>query len=170
MKMTKRFMTMAVCGVMAAASLVGISASATNDDYGYTIEKIGTIDLLSNNTKIEGVYTNQSDSSSFISINVNGTGTCFLENVYCGTDSVYVRGKTDLYALKNEDEAGYFTATLNGKYLIRKGTDGSWNTSTLTNSQITGTLYTVKNWWNVVQYYVIKIGEGTSNEQVFIQG
>lgn len=170
MKMTKRLMTMAMCGIMAASAMVSMGASAADSENYSRLEKVENIDLLISNPKLEGIYTNQSDSTSFISINPNNTGVCYLENVYCGTDSLYVRGSTDTYVIKNEDENGYFNATLNGKFMVRSGTTGSWNVSSLSYSQVNGTLYAVKNWWNVIQYYVIKIGEGTSHEQVFIQG
>ncbi len=168
--MTKRIAAMAACAVMTVTSMVGMGVSAADSENYSRLEKVGNIDLLISNPELEGVYTNQSDSTSFISINPNNTGVCYLENVYCKSDSLYVRGSTDTYAIKNEDENGYFNATLNGNFMVRSGTTGSWNVSSLSYSQINGTLYAVKNWWNVIQYYVIKIGEGTSHEQVFIQG
>ncbi len=169
-KFKKTLATLMAVACTASALCVPMSVSAMETN-NMTLEKIGTYDLRAlSNPELEGTYTNSADYSSFIAINVNGNNICSLENVYSSTESKYVRGQASAYTTANNDENGYFTATLNGNYLTRKGKSGSWSVTNISYGQISGTLYAVKNWANVIQYYVIKIAEGTDNEQVFIQG
>lgn len=164
MKLTKKLAAIAACACMAMTSMVGMGASAAENHNDLRMVKIAELGEATSNPVFNGTYTNQSDYSSFITLS---STRCNLEKVYCGTLGKKVRGETDTYDTGNNDENSPFTASVSGKFLVENGSQ--WTVSDLSNELISGSLYAVKNFWNVIQYYVIKIDDGGTHEQVFVQ-
>ncbi|MCI9410293.1 MAG: hypothetical protein HFJ89_10850 [Oscillospiraceae bacterium] len=73
MKMTKRFMTMAVCSVMAAASLVGISASATEVNCCSN----STVNVYNGSAELLAVFNKHTISSLGTTFKQDGEHLCW---------------------------------------------------------------------------------------------
>ncbi len=127
MKMTKRLMAIAMCGVMAASSMVGMSASAANIPYSTT--ETGII----NNSQV-GYYYNTKTSAS----NYDSSAYIYICQDYIYLHHVYIDGYKVRANIYKDDEQNNFSVSdgivsfrldANG-YLYEK--NGRWVTGTAT--------------------------------------